>query len=180
MVTFVQAVPNPGANNFAYFSTQMVKGIYSNYMKQRVIEAGVLNEAQLLQVMVSTVANAMEAYTLNTWSVSNLDGLYSTTIFKAQGQCGDEPMEINRIGNDKCFNCDSKGHHTKDCPKLNRERWTRDTMDHARDSSDKKIVVCNFYDFKRHYVSICRKKKQYKEDQKKAAFAKRDSTPTRS
>ena len=61
MVTFAQAIPNPGVNNFAYFCTQMVKGIYSNYMKQRVIEAGVVNEAQLLQVMVSTVANVMEA-----------------------------------------------------------------------------------------------------------------------
>ncbi len=164
MVAYAQAVPNPGANNFSYLRTQMLKGIYSSYVKQRVIEAGCVNEAQLLQTMVAAAANAMEAYSLDTGVITNLDGLASTTNFEIQDQYGEEPMDINRIGDDKCFNCDGKGHHARNCPKPKKERRERDTQD-----KDKKVVVCDFCDFKGHHVSVCRKKKVYKEEQAKIA-----------
>ena len=61
MVAYSQAVPNSGPNNFAYLKKEIIKGIYSQYVKQRLIEDGVQNEAQLLQVMVHAAANAMEA-----------------------------------------------------------------------------------------------------------------------
>ena len=44
------------------------------------------NEAQLLQVMVSAAANAMEAYFLDTGVISSLDGLASTTTFERHDQ----------------------------------------------------------------------------------------------
>ena len=161
MVAYTQAVPNPGPNNFSYLRTQMLKGIYSNYVKQRVIEAGCANEAQLLQVMVAASANAMEAYSLDTGAISNLDGLASTTNFESH-QYGDEAMDVNKIGDDKCFNCSAKGHHQKDCPKPKKERRDRETQ-------DKKVGICDFCDFRGHHVSVCRKKKAYKEEQAKIA-----------
>ena len=54
------------------------------------------NEVQLLQVMASAAANAMEAYSLDTGFISNLDGLASTTTFEIQDQ-GEEAIEVNKI-----------------------------------------------------------------------------------
>ena len=82
MVAFAQAFPNPGPNHFSYLKQHMIKGIYNSYVKQKTIEAGAQNEAQLLQVMVAASAHAMEAYSLDTGYVTNLDGLSATTKFK--------------------------------------------------------------------------------------------------
>ena len=60
--------------------------------------------------MVSATANTMEAFSLNTGTISNLDTLARTATFKAQGQYGEELMDISLIIHGKCFNCDSKGH----------------------------------------------------------------------
>ena len=127
LATYAQAVPNLGANNFSYIRTQMLHGIYFPYVWQRVIEANCVNEAELLQVMVSAAANAMVAYTLDTGVIMNLDGLASTTNFKVQDQYGDEPMDINWIRDDCCYNCQCHGHHAKDCPKPKKEKHTKDT-----------------------------------------------------
>ena len=44
VTAYVQAVNNPAAaNNFGYLRTHMLKGIYSPYVRQKVIEANVAN-----------------------------------------------------------------------------------------------------------------------------------------
>ena len=173
MAAYSQAVPNPGPNHFSYLKQQMIKGIYNSYVKQKTIEAAVQNEAQLLQVMVAASAHAMEAYSLDTGYISNLDGLAATTSFEHRHHYDEvEDMEIGKVGDGKCYYCDCHGHIAKDCPKRKQDRRNKDTKKEGATSRDN-TVICAFCDHPGHHVSVCRKKKQYKEDQAKASAAKR-------
>ena len=50
----------------------MIRGIYHSYVKMKAIEAKVKDETELLQMMVAAVANALQAYTLDTGGISTL------------------------------------------------------------------------------------------------------------
>ena len=82
-------------------------------------------------------------------------------------------MDISKISDDRCFNCEARGHIARECPKPKRDRRLRDAADRARGPSDKKTVVCDFCDFKGHTTAVCRKLKQYKEEQQKKNAGKR-------
>ena len=58
--------------------------------------------------MARSFANAIEAYSLDTGVLSNLDGLASTTTFERHNQ-GEEAMEVNKVEDDKCYKCQPKG-----------------------------------------------------------------------
>ena len=98
----------------------MIKGIYSQYVRMRVIEADIKNEADLLQFMVGAVANALQAFTLDMGGIANLDGLATTTNFETQPEYGidnfdkEEPMEIGKVEDNKCFFCNKKGHYARE------------------------------------------------------------------
>ena len=62
---FHQAVPYAGDSQFWYLKQQMTKGVCNPYVRLKVIEANVQSEADLLHVMVSAVATAMQAYMLD-------------------------------------------------------------------------------------------------------------------
>jgi hypothetical protein len=161
MVLYAQAVPNAANHNFSYLRTHMLKGIYSNYVKNKVIEADIENPNQLLQVMVSASANAMEAYTLDTGLIPNTDGLASTSTFDTYDE---DAMDISKVGpNDKCHNCDGKGHYARDCPKPKRGAQQR-----AQGSGNQPRKGCYFCDAPGHFTADCNKKKKWKEEQAKA------------
>ena len=122
--------------------------------------------------MVAASAHAMEAYSLDTGYVTNLDGLSATTTFEHRYHDDVGDMEIGKVGDGKCFYCDCGGHHAKDRPKRKQERKNKDTKKEGATSRDN-TVICAFCDHSGHHVSVCRKKKQYKEDQAKASAAKR-------
>ena len=84
MAAFHQVVPDMGEGQFKYLKPQMTKEIYNQYVKMKVIEAKVTDEAKLLQVMVGAVANALQVCTLDTGGITNLDGLATTTSFETQ------------------------------------------------------------------------------------------------
>lgn len=161
MVLYAQAVPDAANHNFSYLRTHMLKGIYNNYVKNRVIEANLNNASQLLQVMVAASANAMEAYSLDTGMVGTMDGLACTTTFDSYDDDAMDINNINKVGpNDTCHNCDGKGHYARDCPKPKRGAQQR-----AQGSGRQPRRGCHFCDASGHNTPDCNKKKKWKAEQ---------------
>ena len=106
----------------------MMKGICSPYVRLKVIEANVQSEADLFRVMVSAMANAMQAYMLDMDVIPHLESFAAMTTFEEHGDQADEPM-INKVEDGKCLRLQHKGHHTKD-----------------------KVMVCAFCHLKGHPV----------------------------
>ena len=108
VAAFHQAVPNAGASQFEYLKRQMMKGIYSPCMRLKVIEANVRSKADLLCVMVSAIANALQANMLDMGFITNLEGLASTTSFERSQDLEDKPMEVSKVSkveDDHCYTC---------------------------------------------------------------------------
>ena len=70
----------------------MIKGIYSTFIRQKVIEAQPSTYESLRDAMVRTVVVALECYRNDTGNIGSLDWLAATTIFATNQE--DEPMDI--------------------------------------------------------------------------------------
>ena len=112
VASFYSAVTNTTPESFIYLKTHMIKGIYSAFIRQKVIES-IPNSFEALRTsMLQSVAIALECYWMDTGNVGSLDGLAATTIFAPAA--GDEPMDISKID---CYTCGREGHIAAKCPR---------------------------------------------------------------
>ena len=93
----------------------MIKGIYSAFIRQKVIEAVPTTYEALRTAMLQSVAIALECYRMDTGNMGSFDGLTATTIFAPAA--GDEPMDISNISKIECYTCGREGHISARCPR---------------------------------------------------------------
>jgi hypothetical protein len=115
---YYASIPNEAQRNFRDLKEHALKGLRSKYVQNKVIEKEPESEEQLMAVCATAVGQARQGYTLGTGIVPNLDGLASTTLSNRFLMNQDEPMEVDRMGEDRsCYKCNKKGHLAKDCHK---------------------------------------------------------------
>ena len=160
LALYHSAEPTEAARSFAYLRSEMLRGIYSGYVKNEVIRMNPTDEAQLLEAMITALGQAREAYQLGVGVVPNLDGLASTTRMmtgygdSGGSQGGVEPMEIGAINDKRCYKCNQPGHFSKDCKKGNPPKGAPGANKGTKD------VVCYYCNKKGHRQDNCFKKKR--------------------
>ena len=95
LAAFHGAVPNATPASFLYLKDQMIKGICSSHVRQKVIEGVPTHTEQLREVMLQSVAIAMECIRMDAGNVGSMDGLRATTNFVVE--TADEPMDLSSI-----------------------------------------------------------------------------------
>ena len=119
-----------------------------------------------------------------------MNRLATTTNFNTQPEYGvdnfdkEEPMELGkvcRVEDDKCYNCQERGHHARDSKKTRRDIFTgpqssvKERKNFSTGRKGREVSICSFCDAPGHHHSVCRKKKRYLEDKKmKRAIKKMD------
>ena len=119
--------------NFAYLRSEVLKGLYSPFVKAEVIRADPQDEAALQEAAIRAVGQGRESYHLRTGAVTSLDGLASTTLSNhllqhRNERGGAEAMEVDKIGEDRhCFKCQKRGHLAANCTQKDRKRTDKKT-----------------------------------------------------
>ena len=155
--------PNQTARSYSYLRSEMLRGIYSGYVKNEVIRMSPTDEAGLLDAMITALGQAREAYQLGVGVVPNLDGLASTTRMitgstESSGhQGGAEPMDIGQINDKKCFRCNRPGHFSRDCRATPNQR---NTGVRPKETLGKSKVTCYYCKKTGHKQDDCYKKKR--------------------
>ena len=156
--------PNEDARSFAYLRSEMLRGIYSGYVKNEVIRMNPTTEAGLIDAMITALGQAREAYQLGVGVVPNLDGLASTTRMvtgskETPGYTGGvEPMEIGQIDDKKCFKCGKLGHFSRDCRSTAQNQ--RNTGARPKVNQGKSNIVCHYCKKAGNKQDNCFKKKR--------------------
>ena len=166
LALYHSAEPSEAARSFAYLRSEMLRGIYSGYVKNEVIRMNPTDEAQLLEAMITALGQAREAYQLGVGVVPNLDGLASTTrMMTGPGdgignQGGVEPMEIGAINDKRCFKCNQMGHFSRDCKKGTRGVSGTPSQGAPGVSKGTKDMICYYCNKKGHKQEACFKKRK--------------------
>ena len=165
MALYHAVEPNEGARSYAYLRSEMLRGIYSPYVKNEVIRANPVDEAGLIEAMITALGQAREAYQFGCGVVPNLDGLASTTRMMSSGLGGGgrsqgvEPMEIGAVGDQrterKCFKCEKPGHFAREC-RSSRQPLSRP----GSGPQSKNQMVCHYCKKVGHKQDDCYKKKR--------------------
>ena len=164
LALYHSAEPTEAARSFAYLRSEMLRGIYSGYVKNEVIRMNPTDEAQLLEAMITALGQAREAYQLGVGVVPNLDGLASTTRMltgdSGGGHGGVEPMEIGAINDKRCFKCNQPGHFSKECRRGPRGGLGTPTSAGQGANKGSKEMTCYYCNKKEHKQQNCFKKQR--------------------
>ena len=115
MEAFHATVRNPSTESFMYFKNQTIRGIYSAYIRQKVLESTPDGYESLRASMLKHVAIGLEGFRMDTGYVTSMDGLCATTSLVPDS--GEEAMEIGKIQKMTCHSCGREGHMERRCPK---------------------------------------------------------------
>ena len=142
--------------NFAYLRSEVLKGLYSPFVKAEVIRADPQDEAALQEAAIRAVGQGRESYHLRTGAVTSLDGLASTTLSNHLLQHRNERGGAEaKIGEDRrCFKCQKRGHLAANCTQKDRKRTDKKTDE----------IVCHYCSKKGHKHPDCRTLKRDKEN----------------
>ena len=155
--------------NFEYLREEMIKGVYSFYIKKRLIENPPDTVDQLRERAVNFVAQERAKYLMQCADSTTLDGLAATCRTSYQGNSGVVDMEIGALAaNTDCWNCGKRGHFAKDCMFPPRDRGNTNALRQARGGrragaparkeNPNKDVICFYCSKKGHLRSECRKR----------------------
>ena len=91
---YYHAFPTAAARSFDYFKAEVLKGIYANYVKQKIIENDPADEAALETCVANAVGKGRALYYSNCGKIADLDGLWSTTHIRATyaDECGGDGL----------------------------------------------------------------------------------------
>ncbi len=150
--------------SYQYFRNEVIKGVYSNYIKDEVIRLAPTDEQGLLEALQTAMGRARESYTLGCGTVTSLDGLASTSrTFSASTSHGHrydavEDMDIGKMSDQRCYHCHRKGHLSKYC-RVKRQS----TGSHGTKTQDRNGRKCHYCDKEGHYIAQCHKKQRDEE-----------------
>ena len=155
---YYHAFPEAASRSFEYFKMEVLKGIYANYVKQKIIEQDPTTEAALETCVANAVGKGRALYYSNCGKIADLDGLWSTTNVRAVYADGSpanvEAMDFEdsrRVGdNGKCHTCNKPGHFARDCP-----RKGSSGSGQARKPNPDKDMICNNCKKKGHRKANC-------------------------
>ena len=155
---YYHAFPTAAARSFDYFKAEVLKGIYANYVKQKIIENDPADEAALETCVANAVGKGRALYYSNCGKIADLDGLWSTTHIRATYADGSpanvEAMdfeESRRVGGDaKCHTCNKPGHFARDCP-----RKGSGGSGQVRKANPDRDMICNHCKKKGHRKANC-------------------------
>ena len=102
--------------NFYVLLQETIKGIFSPVIKRMVRRGNPQNETELRAMAIQAVAFEREAYEMGYSESQSLDGLEASTVIRNyQAGRGEEPMQLGKISEQRCFSCNKTGHYQRDC-----------------------------------------------------------------
>ena len=157
---YYHAFPEEPQRSFTYFKSEVLKGIYATYVKERIIETDPADEATLETCVADAVGKGRSLFFSGCDKIANLDGLASTTKMRAINADGStmsgEAMEVEegsrRVDDSrgKCHTCKKPGHFARDCPDKRRGGPSQ-----GKRTNPDKDVICNECKKKGHRKANC-------------------------
>ena len=149
--------------NFYVLLQETIKGIFNPVIKRMVRRANPQNQHELRTIAIQAVAFEREAYEAGYAESQSLDGLEASTIIRNyQMGRGEEPMQLGKISEQRCYSCNKPGHYQRDCYRKQRgfnqnktnQNYTR--KEQSNGGQDKKQKQCYQCGKNGHFKADCK------------------------